>query len=143
MRNMKLSMWWGDGGFGQDRPFVATVPGACLDEDGPIVSSNQVTSLACSILMDDAGLGLSHILDWTAEGVRRIEAVERGEIPRNEWCTEVFCAAFDADQTMVTSLLEETWRPTTLTTAVFRRMLTEWRDFIASTSSPSWREVEI
>jgi hypothetical protein len=125
---MQLKFWWEEASPHEDRPYV---------------SIDGVQPLSCSILMDDAGLGVSHILSWTAEGLRRITSVEDGKFSEGEWATEAFCAEFDAERTTVASLLDATWRPTTLATSAFRRMLMEWRDFIQSTSRPTTREVEI
>ncbi|PXA92393.1 hypothetical protein DMC47_23745 [Nostoc sp. 3335mG] len=81
--------------------------------------------------MDDGGLGINHAIEWSDEGVSRLDAVLAGDIMTEEWDREDWGSQFTRQITTIYSMHIEGCSQR-VETASFRNILSTWREFIAA-----------
>ena len=110
--------------FGWRESFGELVPDcACdtLNRDG--------VSLLCSLLGDSGGGRYLDALPWLEEGLRRIEAVKRGEAASLDWARDAWAALLSRDRATIYSLYDEKYAEA-MSLHAFEKALRAWTDFI-------------
>ena len=92
-----------------------------VDRDG--------VSILASLLTDTGGTRYLDTLPWLDEGLRRLDAVKRGELPSARWGREDWGASFTSNRVEVFSLHDESFA-TVLRVETFERALRMWIEFL-------------
>ena len=86
-------------------------------------------SLVCCLLSDTGGLPYLSSLPWIEEGLRRIDAVKRGEAESLRWGREDWGAWLRRDGARIYSLHEEEYG-NVMPLETFEAALRAWKDFL-------------
>ncbi|MBI1248446.1 hypothetical protein GC197_11490 [bacterium] len=84
--------------------------------------------------MDDGGLRIQESIVWLDEGIRRIHAVESGELESSDWDRETWGVALGNNAARIYSLHDEGYFQI-VSLKGFLKVLETWRAFVQSNPS--------
>ena len=98
----------------------------CCDSDS--LNQDGISLLDC-LLTDDGGSGIEQSLAWIDEGIRRVQAVESGELESSDWNRETWGVVLGKHLARIYSLHDEEYFQT-VSIEGFLKVLQAWSGFV-------------